>query len=78
MPDFCRDSNIRRRRLNFKILKDGNKDIFLADGDALVCLAEPMCKKYFTAFVWGHPFSTNVSHDRFFKPYYHFYAYIRI
>ena len=37
-----------------------NNDIFLAGGDALVYLAVPMHKKYFT-FVWGYPFSTYVS-----------------
>ena len=75
MPVFCRDSNIRRRRINSKRLTDENNDIFLADGDAVVCLAEPMYKKYFTVFAWGHPFSTYVFHDRFFKP---SYKYIRI
>ena len=38
-----------------------NNDIFLAGGDALVYLAVPMHKKYFTTFVWGYPSSTNVS-----------------
>ena len=36
---------------------------FLADGGALVYLAEPILKKIFTRFVWGHPFSTYVSHN---------------
>ena len=31
-----------------------SNDIFLAGGDALVCLA---------VFVWGNPFSTYVSYD---------------
>ena len=33
-----------------------NNNIFLAGGDAPLCLVEPMHKKYST-FVWGHPFS---------------------
>ena len=33
-------------------------EIFLAGGDALVYFAEPMRKKYSTAFVWSHPLST--------------------
>ena len=41
--------------------------LFFADGDALVYLVEPMYKKYFTKFVWGHPFSTYVSYDQFFN-----------
>ena len=45
-----------------------NSEIFLAGGDALVYLAEPMHKKYSTAFVWGHIFSTYVSYDRLFNP----------
>ena len=43
-------------------------DIVLAGGDALVYLAGPMHKKYYTKFVWGQPFSTYVSYDRFFNP----------
>ena len=43
-------------------------DIFLAGGDALVCLTEPMHKKYYTTFVWGHSISTYVSYDQFFNP----------
>ena len=35
-----------------------NKNIFLAGGDALVYLAEPMHKQYTTTLVWGHSFST--------------------
>ena len=38
-----------------------NSDIFLAGGDALVYLVEPVHKKYSTTFVCGHPFSTYVS-----------------
>ena len=39
----------------FCIIKlEENSDIFLAGGDALVFLAEPMHKKYSTTFVWGH------------------------
>ena len=45
-----------------------NSDIFLAGGDALVYLAEPMHKKYSTRFVCGHPFSTYVSYDWFSNP----------
>ena len=41
-------------------------NIFLAGSNALVYLAEPIYKKYSTAFVWGHPFSTYVSQDQFF------------
>ena len=40
-----------------------NNDIILPGGDALVPLAEAMHKKYFTKFVWGHPFSAYVSYD---------------
>ena len=32
-----------------------NNDIFLADGEALVYLAGPMNKEYFTTFFCGHP-----------------------
>ena len=45
-----------------------NNDIFLAGGDALVYLAEPMHKKCSATFAWGHPFSTYVSYDQFFNP----------
>ena len=45
-----------------------NNDIFLAGGDALVYLAEPMRKKCFTTFVWGHPFSTYVFYSQVFNP----------
>ena len=41
-----------------------NNHIFIAGGDSLVYLAEPMHKKCSTTFVWGHPFSTYVSYDR--------------
>ena len=44
-----------------------NNDIFLAGGDALVFFAEPIYKTYSTTFVWGHPFSTYVSYDRYFN-----------
>ena len=44
-----------------------NNDIFLAVGDALVYLTEPFHNKYSTNFAWGHPFSKNVSYDRFFN-----------
>ena len=43
-----------------------NNNIFLAGGDVLVYLAEPMHKKCSTKFVWGHPFSIYVSYDEFF------------
>ena len=39
--------------------------IYLVGGDALAYLAEPMCKKQSTKFVWGHPFSTYASYDQF-------------
>ena len=42
-------------------MMEENNDIFLASGDALVYLAVPVHKKYFTTFVWGHPFSVFVS-----------------
>ena len=35
-----------------------NNDIFLAGGDALVYLAEPMHKKHSTTFASVDPFST--------------------
>ena len=44
-----------------------NNNIFLAGGDVLVYLAEPMHKKYSTKFVWGHSFSIYVSYDEFFN-----------
>ena len=44
-----------------------NNDIFLVGCDALVYLAEPMYKKYFTKLFWGNLFSTYVSYDRFFN-----------
>ena len=31
-----------------------NNDIFLAGGDAVIYLAEPMYKPCSTTFVWGH------------------------
>ena len=48
------------------IMMKENNDIFLACGDALVYLAEPMRKKYSTKLFWGKPFSTYVSYGRFF------------
>ena len=39
-----------------------NNYIFLAGGDAVVYLIEPMYRKFSTTFVWGHPFSTYVHH----------------
>ena len=44
-----------------------NNGIFLAGGDALVYLTEPMHKKYSTKLFWGNPFSTYVSYDQFFN-----------
>ena len=41
-----------------------NKVIFLAGGDALKYLVEPMYKQYSTTFAWGQLFSTYVSNDR--------------
>ena len=35
-----------------------NNDIFLAGGDALVYLTEPIHKKYSTTYVSSDPFST--------------------
>ena len=49
-------------------MMEENNDISLAASDTLVHLAGAMRKKYSTTFVWGHPFSTYVSHDRFFNP----------
>ena len=46
---------------------EGNNEIFLAGGDALVYLAEPVHKKYSTKLFWGNPFSTYVSYDWFFN-----------
>ena len=37
-------------------MMEENNDIFLAGGDALVYLAEPMHKKCSITFVWGQPF----------------------
>ena len=53
--------NITTEFCIFKL--EENDDIFLAGGDSLVYLAEPMHKKYSKTFVWGHPFSTYVSYD---------------
>ena len=44
------------------IMMEENNNIFLAGGDALLYLAEPMHKK---VFVWGHPLSTYLSYDFF-------------
>ena len=43
------------------IMMEENNEIFPAGGDALVYLAGPMHQKYFTTYVWGHPYSTYVS-----------------
>ena len=42
-------------------------DVFIADSDALVYLAEPMHKKYSTKLFWGNPFRTYVSYNQFFN-----------
>ena len=58
-------------------MMEENNIILLVGGDALVYLTVPMHKKYSTAFVWVHPFSTYVSKGRFFNPPYpclHMYA----
>ena len=49
-------------------MMEENNDDCRTVGDALVYLAGPTHKKYSTTFVWGHPFSTYVSQDRFFNP----------
>ena len=49
-------------------MMEENGTIFLAGGDALVYLDESLHKKYSTTFVWGYPFSTYVSYDRFLNP----------
>ena len=49
------------------IMMKENDDIFLAGADPLVYLAQRMHKKYSAAFVWGHSFSTYISHDQFFN-----------
>ena len=57
-------------------MMEENNNIFLPGGDALV-YNKPMHNKYSTTFVWGHPFSTDVSYDRFFNPQ-HLYAPVHI
>ena len=42
-----------------------NNDIFVAGSDALIYLAGPKSKNYFTTFAWGNPFSTFVFYDQF-------------
>ena len=44
--------NITTEFCTFKL--EENNDIFLAGGDALVYLAEPMHKKHSTTFAWCH------------------------
>ena len=44
-------------------MMDENNDTFLAGGDALMHLTEPVHKKYSTTFVSGYPFSTYVSSE---------------
>ena len=48
-------------------MMEENNDIFLAGGDALLYLAEPMHKKYSRKLFFGNAFSTYVSYDRFFN-----------
>ena len=45
-------------------MMEENNDIFLAGGDALVYLAEPLYKKYSATFSWDHPFSIYVTYDQ--------------
>ena len=40
------------------IMMEENNDIFLAGGDGLVYLVEPMHKKYSTTFICYHPSNT--------------------
>ena len=49
-------------------MMEENNDIFHGGGDAVVYLARTLHKKYSITFVWGHPFSTYVSYDRFPNP----------
>ena len=49
-------------------MMEEKNDIFLAGSDVLAYLAVTIHKKYFTIFVWGHPFSTYVSLDHFLNP----------
>ena len=57
---------------------EGINDIFFAgDGAQKILHAQ---KKYFMTFIWGNPFSTHGSLDRFFgpsriSPYVHLYAF---
>ena len=45
-------------------MMEENNGIFLAGVETF----GPMQKKYFTTFVWGHPFSVYVCQDQFFNP----------
>ena len=45
-----------------------SSNISFSGDDALVYSAEPIHKKYYKTFVWGHPFSTHVPYDQFFSP----------
>ena len=49
-------------------MMEGNNDIFLVGYGALGYLAGPVHKKHSMTFIWGHPFCTCRSHDRFFDP----------
>ena len=49
------------------MLEENNDIFFSGGGDALVYLAEPMHKKYWTKLFWGNLFSTYVSYDRCFN-----------
>ena len=49
-------------------MMEGSKGIFLVGDDALGYLAGPIYKKYSMTFIWGHPFRTCGSYERFFDP----------
>ena len=53
-------------------MMEENNNIFLVYGDALVYLARPMHKKYYTTFAWGHPFRSNFQPASPFKDMYAF------
>ena len=40
-------------------MMEESSNISFSGGDALVYSAEPIHKKYYKTFVWGHPFMTN-------------------
>ena len=49
-------------------MMEKTNDTFFPSVDALMYLVGPVHKKHSTTFVLGHPSSTYVSYDRFFKP----------